>query len=152
MYIIGHIFYLHTYNNIMMSLKERIFHAILFEILAIILTVVGLSYFTTHQTGLLTGVVIAISVIAMLWNMLFNWIFDQYFTAPRETRNFKIRMLHTLLFEGGLLCMTLPLVAYVLNINLWQAFLLDLAMTLFIIVYTLIFNWCYDHLRLKFIQ
>lgn len=135
-----------------MSVYERIFHAILFEIIAIILTVIGLTYFTSHDTGLLTGVVILISLIAMLWNMVFNWVFDRYFTESRETRGLKIRLLHTFLFEGGLLCMTLPLVAYILKISLWDAFILDLAMTIFIMIYTLIFNWIYDHLRLKFIR
>lgn len=135
-----------------MSLYERIFHAILFEVIAVILTVIGLAFFTQHDTGILTGVVILISLIAMAWNMLFNWIFDRYFTASRETRGLKIRLLHTFLFEGGLLCMTLPLVAYILKISLWQAFILDLAMTIFIMIYTLIFNWIYDHLRLKFMR
>lgn len=135
-----------------MNLYERIFHAILFEVLAVILTVIGLSIFTNHHTGALTGVVVLISIIAMVWNFIFNWIFDKFFTTSRETRNFKIRLMHTLLFEGGLLCMTLPLVAYILKISLWQAFILDLAMTLFIIVYALIFNWVYDHARLKFIK
>lgn len=135
-----------------MSVYERIFHAILFEVLAVILTVIGFSLFTSHNTGALTGVVILISLIAMVWNFIFNWVFDKFFTASRETRNFKIRLIHTLLFEGGLLCMTLPLVAYILKISLWQAFILDVAMTLFIIIYTLIFNWIYDHVRLRFIK
>lgn len=135
-----------------MSLYERIFHAVLFEVIAVILTVIGLAFFTEHDTGLLTSVVILISVIAMLWNMLFNWLFDKYFTEIRETRGLKIRLLHTFLFEGGLLCMTLPLVAYILKISLWQAFILDLAMTIFIMIYTLIFNWIYDHLRLYWVK
>lgn len=135
-----------------MSFYERIFHAILFEVLAVILTVIGLALFTTHDTGTLTGVVILISLMAMAWNFIFNWGFDQFFTASRETRSFKIRVVHTLLFEGGLLCMTLPVVAYILKISLWRAFILDLAMTLFIVVYTLVFNWIYDHARLKFIK
>lgn len=135
-----------------MSIYERIFHAILFETIAIILTVIGLIFFTEYDTGLLTGIVILISFIAMLWNMLFNWIFDRYFTENRETRGLKIRLLHTFLFEGGLLCMTLPLVADILKISLWQAFILDLAMTIFIMIYTLIFNWIYDNIRLYWVK
>ncbi|MFB2539710.1 MULTISPECIES: PACE efflux transporter [unclassified Acinetobacter] len=135
-----------------MSIYERIFHAILFEVLAVILSIIGLSIFTQHNTSALASIVILISLLAMLWNMIFNWIFDRFFTARRETRGIKIRLIHVLCFEGGLLLMTLPLVAYILNISLWQAFILDLAMTLFIMIYTLIFNWAYDHLRLKFIK
>ncbi|MDO4223369.1 MAG: PACE efflux transporter [Acinetobacter sp.] len=140
------------YHTQAMSLYERIFHALLFEMIAIILTVLGLMYFTSHNHTILSGVVIAISVMAMLWNMLFNWCFDRYFTAPREQRSWRVRILHVVLFEGGLLCMTLPLVAWSLDISLWQAFVLDLAMTLFIMVYSVIFNWLYDHSRAYLIR
>lgn len=135
-----------------MTIKERIFHAVLFELLAILLTVIGLVLFTNHAVEALSGVVILISCIAMVWNFIFNWIFDYFFPEGRETRGWGIRLLHVILFEGGLLCMTLPLVAYILKISLWQAFIIDLAMTLFIVVYTLIFNYIYDHARVKILK
>lgn len=135
-----------------MSIYERIFHAVLFEVLAIILTVIGLYLFTEHALNKLSSIVILISLIAMLWNLIFNWIFDYFYSDSRETRGFKIRTLHVILFEGGLLLMTLPLVAYILNISLWQAFILDFAMTIFIMIYTFIFNYIYDHTRIKIIQ
>lgn len=135
-----------------MSIYERIFHAVLFEVLAIILTVIGLYLFTEHALNKLSSIVILISLIAMLWNLIFNWIFDYFYSDSRETRGFKIRALHVILFEGGLLLMTLPLVAYILNISLWQAFILDFAMTIFIMIYTFIFNYIYDHTRIKIIQ
>lgn len=135
-----------------MTIKERIFHAVLFELLAILLTVIGLVLFTNHAVEALSGVVILISCIAMVWNFIFNWIFDYFFSEGRETRGWGIRLLHVILFEGGLLCMTLPLVAYILKISLWQAFIIDLAMTLFIVVYTLIFNYIYDHARVKILK
>lgn len=129
------------------GIVERIFHAVLFEVLAVLLTIVGLILSTEHQLMAVSGLVILISLIAMVWNFIFNWIFDYFFPASRETRGVKIRLLHVTLFEGGLLCMTLPLVAYILKISLWQAFMIDLAMTVFIVIYTLIFNYIYDHTR-----
>ena len=41
----------------------------------------------------------------------------------------------------------IPLIAWWMNISLVQAFLLDLALILFIPCYTFAFNWSYDHLR-----
>jgi len=130
-----------------MSRLERVFHAVLFELLAIILTTLGMRWFTTHNTATLASTIIAISVVAMIWNMIFNTVFDRIFTAPRETRGVPLRIFHTLAFEGGLLIFTIPLVAYMLNVDWLTAFLMDIGMTLFVIVYAFFFNLAYDHLR-----
>ncbi|WGE31878.1 PACE efflux transporter [Actinobacillus genomosp. 2] len=130
-----------------MSRLERIFHASLFESFAILFTVIGMSLFTSHQMTLLTGTIVSISVVAVCWNMFFNAIFDRLFTAPRETRGVILRICHTLAFEGGLLIFTIPLVAYLLNVDWWTAFVMDIGMTLFVVVYTFFFNLVYDHIR-----
>ncbi len=36
-----------------------------------------------------------------------------------------------------------------MQLSLWQAFLADLGLSLLITVYALVFNWVYDHARLK---
>lgn len=135
-----------------MTALERIFHAVLFEVLAIVLSIVAVKLVTSHQTTDITIVIILISFIAVLWNLVFNWIFDRFFTGAREQRSFKLRTFHTLMFEGGLLIFTLPLVAYVLDVDWITAFWTDIGLTLLIIVYTFFFNWAYDHLRLYFIK
>lgn len=134
-----------------MTAWERVFHAVLFEFFAIIFTVILTSWLTDHSTAALTSVIVLISVIAMVWNFIFNWLFDKIVTGERVKRGLGIRILHSVLFEGGLLIFTLPLVMYMLDITLWHAFVMDIGMTLFVLVYSVIFNWIYDHLRLKFI-
>lgn len=134
-----------------MTAWERVFHAVLFEFFAIIFTVILTSWLTDHSTAALSSVIVLISVIAMVWNFIFNWLFDKIVTGERVKRGLGIRILHSVLFEGGLLIFTLPLVMYMLNITLWHAFVMDIGMTLFVLVYSVIFNWIYDHLRLKFI-
>lgn len=134
-----------------MTAWERVFHAVLFEFFAIIFTVILTSWLTDHSTAALTSVIVLISVIAMVWNFIFNWLFDKIVTGERVKRGLGIRILHSVLFEGGLLIFTLPLVMYMLNITLWHAFVMDIGMTLFVLVYSVVFNWIYDHLRLKFI-
>lgn len=130
-----------------MSYLERVFHAILFEVSVIILSIFALSVFIQNQTGSVSIAVILISVIAMLWNFIFNIGFDYFFTEPREQRTILIRILHTVSFESGLLIFTLPLIAYILNMELITAFITDIGLTLIIMSYTFIFNWAYDHLR-----
>ncbi len=135
-----------------MSLKERLFHAVLFEILAIFISVLAVKLTTTHQTVAVTLMIVLISLIAVVWNFIFNWLFDRIFTGVREQRTLRLRAFHTLTFEGGLLLFTLPVVAYMLQISWWNAFLTDIGLTLLIVIYTFFFNWAYDHLRLYFIR
>ncbi len=135
-----------------MTAKERLFHAVLFECLAILLSILALKLVTAHQTAGLTLVVVLISLIAVVWNVIFNWVFDLFVTGAREKRGMLIRVVHTLLFEGGLLIVTIPMVAYVLKIDWLAAFTMDIGLTLLIVVYTFLFNWCYDNIRVAIIN
>lgn len=135
-----------------MSIKERIVHSVLFEMGAVLLSAFIALLFFQVTVGAAVTVGLVISALAMMWNFLFNLGFDKVFTAPRESRGFGVRLFHTLSFEGGLLVITIPVVAYLLKISLWQAFMLDIGMTVAIVIYTLIFNWIYDHARLRFIR
>ena len=132
-----------------MTAWERVFHAILFEVFAVIFTVILASIFTHHGTTLLSSTIIIMSLIAMIWNFIFNWAFDRVFKGERIHRGFWLRLFHTLTFEGGLLCFTIPIVMWMLNMSFWEAFLMDISITLFILVYTMAFNWIYDITRYK---
>lgn len=138
-------------NSTAMTLKERFIHAILFEIGAIVLVMSLILLFSDTEVGLAFGAGFAISFMATVWNFVFNYGFDKVFTAPRETRGVRVRVFHTLAFETGLLIFTIPVMAYLLKLTLWQAFLADLGITLSVMVYALIFNWIYDNIRLKFV-
>ncbi|WP_410471680.1 PACE efflux transporter [Faucicola mancuniensis] len=135
-----------------MTTKERIFQAILFEVLAVLLTlglVKVLSQFglgghdePSNQTVLM--MLIGISLMAMCWTFVYNLIFDKIFTGDKLARPVWLRVVHIVVFELGLLCFTLPLVMWVMQIGLWQAFLLDISMTLLVLVYGFVFYWVYD--------
>ncbi len=133
------------------SVKERFFHALGFEVLAIgICAPLGawlLGYSLAH-IGLLT---LMISLIAMSWNMAFNFIFDRAQRRMGFKRNLVARAIHALIFEIGLLLAVVPLAAWWLDIGLWEAFVLDIGIALFFLPYTFVFNWTYDHLRAVFI-
>lgn len=135
-----------------MSKKERLFHAILFEILAILISILAVKLISHYPTTETTLIIVLISLIAVIWNMLFNWIFDLFFTAPRETRKIPLRIFHTIAFEGGLLLFTLPMIVYILNISWLEAFIMDIGLTLLILIYTFFFNLGYDHIRIVVIK
>ena len=129
------------------SLKERFFHALGFEVLAIaICAPLGawlLGYSLAHM-GLLT---LMISLIAMFWNMVFNAVFDRAQRRMGFKRTLGARVVHSVIFEIGLILAVVPLAAWWLDIGLWEAFVLDIGIVLFFLPYTFAFNWSYDHLR-----
>lgn len=135
-----------------MQLKERVLHAVIFEIGAVaVSTIAVLLASSTVAGGTALGVSVIMATIAMVWNFVFNYGFDKVFTAPREARSLAFRVFHTLFFEAGLVIFTIPVLAVMLGLSLWQAFWADVGLTVLITVYAFIFNWLYDHVRLKFV-
>lgn len=130
-----------------MGVLERIFHAVLFEVLAVLLSIGLLMVATDHDVGSLSGTMILVATIAMCWNFIFNWGFDQFFTGAKEKRSVKLRIFHVILFEIGLLVFTIPVIAYILDVGLWEAFVMDVGITIFITVYAFTFNLIYDKVR-----
>jgi uncharacterized membrane protein len=57
-----------------------------------------------------------------------------------------VRLLHAVLFEGGLLIVLMPFIVWYLGASLTQAFLMNGSFALFYMVYALGFNLVYDKL------
>ncbi|PLR30559.1 multidrug/biocide efflux PACE transporter [Chimaeribacter arupi] len=132
------------------SLKERILHAVGFEVTAI-LTVSPLAAWVMDKPLFDMGALaVALSTVAMLWNMVYNTLFDRFF-PPANKRRLLLRACHAVGFEGGFILIGLPIAAYMLSISLWQAFLIEVAFFLFFLPYTLAWNWVWDALRGKWI-
>lgn len=127
---------------------DRIRHAISFEIISLaIITPLGAWVFGLPMLEM--GVVgVGSAMIATLWNYLFNLGFDHALLRWRGTvaKSFRIRIVHAILFEAGLLGVLIPFIAAYLGVSLWEAFLLDVSLAGFFLVYAFVFNWAYDHI------
>lgn len=130
-----------------MSIIERVFHSVLFEVLAVTFSIIGLAIFTDFDVKSLSGMMIVVATIAMIWNFIFNWGFDRVITGDKEKRPLKVRVVHVSLFEVGLLFFTVPVMAYILNIGILEALIMDLGVTVFITIYAFTYNFIYDHTR-----
>ncbi|MGN0924791.1 multidrug/biocide efflux PACE transporter [Ectopseudomonas mendocina] len=133
------------------SLRERIGHALAFEIIAMLICAPALAWLMDKplmHLGLLT---LMFSIVAMLWNMLFNFLFDRAQSRLGFERGLWARVSHALLFEGGLVIMLVPLAAWWLSVSLLEALLLDIGLILFFLPYTMAFNWIYDVLRARWV-
>ena len=86
------------------------------------------------------------STVATLWNFVFNVGFDRAMLrmTGSAVKSMPVRVLHTLMFEGGLLVLLVPMIAWYLAIPLMAALMMDLAIMLFYLVYTFFFNIAYD--------
>lgn len=130
----------------MRSTADRIRHAISFEVIGILLIIPlgALGFGIAPQDMGIVGMVTA--TIATLWNYVFNLGFDKAMKRLRGTvhKTMRLRVLHTMLFELGMLAVALPFIAFYLQISLWQALLMDLVIMVFYLIYTFVFNWSYD--------
>lgn len=128
----------------MLISRRRLVHALSYEVILLVIIAIALSVIFNMPLEV-TGVLgIAMAVTSVIWNMLFNHYFEKFEAKRQPKRTIKIRLLHAIGFEGGLMLATIPMVAYAMNLSLWQAIVLDFSLTMCILVYTFIFQWCYD--------
>lgn len=129
----------------MQGIKRRVIHTLSFEMIGLIIAVPLFAWIFDaglEHIGILTAV---ISLIAMFWNLAFNKLFELWEARQHhQDRTTKRRVIHALCFEGGLLITTLPLIAWWMQMPLWEAVLTDLGYMLFFLVYGFAFNWGFD--------
>ena len=126
--------------------RDRIRHAVGFEIIAIILSIPIMSFFFDFEIKDIGVIAIVGSIIATIWNYGFNIAFDKGMVRFKRSivKTPAIRVLHVLLFEGGLLILYLPMVSWYLGISLWQALIMDASLVGFYFAYSFSYNWAYD--------
>lgn len=129
------------------GLKERVFHAVLFEILGIAFATPLAMWLTGKSAASMAALSAVISGMATLWNMLFNWLFDRLQYRCGFERTFAVRIVHACCFELGLIIMVVPVVAWWINTTLWQALVLDIGLVLFFLPYAFFYNLGYDKIR-----
>jgi len=130
----------------MRTTADRIRHTIGFEVIGLIAfaPLASLVFgYELHQMGIVGAVA---ALIAATWNYIYNILFDRAmlrFTGQLK-KSTAIRVLHAILFEGGLLIVFLPSVAWYLKIGLLYAFIMDIAVAGYYMVYAFFYNWAYD--------
>ena len=124
----------------MLISSRRIVHALSYEIILLVIIAIALSYIFQLPMEVTGTLGVAMAVTSVVWNMLFNHYFEKIEAKHQLKRTIKVRIAHAIGFEGGLMLATIPMVAYALEMSLWQAILTDLSLTLCILVYTFIFQ------------
>lgn len=134
------------------SMTERVGQALGFEGLALLICTPLLVWITGRPALEMGAVTLGLSLLALSWNIVFNSLFDRLKARLQLSGGAWTRVLHALLFEGGLIVVAVPLIAAWLNISLMQALMLDIGVLLFFLPYTYVYHWGYDVLRERFLQ
>ena len=131
----------------MQGLTRKVVYIALYEAIAIIIVSVGLN--AMADGGLLNASALAVltSAVAVVWNLLFNHAFEWW--ESRQTlrgRSLARRVAHAIGFEGGLVALLVPVMAWWLQVSLLQAFLMDVVLVVFFLLYTFTFTWAFDRI------
>ena len=133
------------------SFKERVFHAVIFEVTANVIIALSLAWLM-NVSVLQSGSLSVISALtATVWNFIFNKLFDSLQKKHQFQRTFLVRAIHAVGFETGLIISLIPVAMVVLNLTVTEAFFVEIGLVLFFLPYTMLFNWLYDYLRWTFV-
>lgn len=130
----------------MRSFPDRVRHTVLFEVIGLALVIPGGAMLFNLPATHMGVIGVGSATVATLWNFVYNLGFDHAmlrFTGHTR-KSLRLRVLHALLFEGGLLVLLLPPMAWYLGMGLWETFVMDLAIVVFYVVYAFLFNLAYD--------
>ncbi|TYQ13945.1 UNVERIFIED_ORG: putative membrane protein [Zoogloea ramigera] len=131
----------------MQGLKRKIVYVSLFELFAVALTTTTLMLLAGSSGAHASVAAVASSTVAVVWNFIFNSMFEAW--EARQTtkgRSVARRIAHAIGFEGGLVAFLVPLFAWWLEISLWEAFIVDLWIVVFFLVYTFLFSLAFDRI------
>lgn len=129
----------------MQGWKRRAVYVVLYEAIAIACSGVGMAMASGQSLGDSGGLAVVNSAIAIAWTLLFNALFERW-EARQAVRGRSVarRVAHALGFEGGLIALLVPVIAWWFGVGLWQALWLDVGLVLFFLAYTFVFNWAFD--------
>ena len=129
----------------MQGIKRRVVYITLYEGIAIVAASVGLALMSGQGLGHSGVLAVIASAIAVIWNLGFNALFERWEARqPVRGRSVGRRIAHAIAFEGGLVTLLVPTIAWWLDISLWDALVMDLGLVVFFLVYTFVFNWAFD--------
>lgn len=129
------------------SWPDRCRHSLLFELLGLACLVPLGSLFLHEDSLTLGGLGLLLSLLAMGWNGLYNALFDRlelHRGGHLSRRTWVARLVQAVGFEVGLTALSLPILMLALDLSLGAAFVLDLGLGLFYVLFGLFFNRAYD--------
>lgn len=131
----------------MSPLRRKIIYALSFEVLGIAVAGTSLFLVSAGDAAHSFSLSALCASVAMIWSYIFNTAFEAWESRQIHRARTRLRrMVHAVLFEGGLLAVLLPLTAWWLSISMLQAMMLEAGLVAVFILYTYLFTFAFDGL------
>lgn len=129
----------------MQGLRRKLVYVTLYELIAITASALLLQLFSGSDLGKAGVAAVGAAVVAVVWNLSYNTVFEWWESRQvKRGRSVMRRVVHAIGFETGLVIMLVPALAWWLGLTLWDAFVMDIGLIVFFLVYTFVFNWVFD--------
>lgn len=131
----------------MTPFQRKILYAVSFETLGIAVASLGLLLMSDANVAQSLTLSALTATIAMTWSVSFNALFEAWEARQTTTgRSPARRALHAVLFEGGLVLICVPIMAWWLHVGWMAALAYEAGLIALFVVYTYLFTWAFDAL------
>jgi uncharacterized membrane protein len=125
--------------------RRKIVYAVSFETLGTLLASVALMLMSDADAGSSLALSVLTATIALSWSFVFNSVFEAWEARqPVKGRSLRRRTVHALLFEGGLVLICIPVMAWWLQVGYLEALVYEAGLIALFILYTYLFTWGFD--------
>jgi len=127
--------------------RRKIIYAVSFETLGTLLATVALMLMSDAEAGSSLVLSVLTATIALSWSFVFNTGFEAWEARqPVRGRSLRRRTVHALMFEGGLVLICIPVMAWWLQVGYLEALVYEAGLIALFIVYTYAFTWGFDRI------
>jgi uncharacterized membrane protein len=127
--------------------RRKIVYAVSFEALGTLVASVYLWLVSEASPASSFALSVLTATVALCWSYVFNSIFETWEARqPVKGRSLARRTAHALLFEGGLVLLLLPIMAWWLQVSVWKALVYEAGLIVVFIAYTYLFTWAFDRI------
>lgn len=127
--------------------RRKIVYAVSFETLGTLVASVALMLMSQASAGSSLALSVLTATIALCWSHLFNTGFEAWEARqPVKGRSIRRRTVHALMFEGGLVLICIPVMAWWLQVGYIEALVYEAGLIVLFMVYTYAFTWAFDRI------
>lgn len=130
------------------SFGDRVRQVCLFEVGGLLLITPPFAWLSGASLTESVGLLAVIALIAALWNTAYNscfdWVEGRLTGRTADRRPWRMRAVHALGFELGLLAMSLPVIVAWTGMGWLEALVADIGLALAYVLYAFVFNIGYD--------
>jgi len=127
--------------------RRKLVYAVTFESLGTLVASTYLWIVSDAGAGSSLALSVLTATIALSWSFVFNTLFEAWETRqPVRGRSLKRRTAHALLFEGGLILICIPVMAWWIGVGYLEALVYEAGLIALFILYTYVFTWSFDRI------